>query len=48
MRSLPDQAVPWPADWADPQPLPEWARRLLIWEIIAVFSVSLGASAPPS
>ena len=44
MRSSPDQLVSWPADWAHPQPLPESARRLLIWEIIAVFSVSLGAS----
>ena len=42
--SSPDQAVSWPADWADPQPLPERARRLLIWEIITVFAVSLGAS----
>lgn len=30
--------------WADPQPLPETARRLLFWEILALFWVSLGAS----
>jgi len=42
--SSPDQTVSWTADWADPQPLPEAAQRLLIWEIIAVFAVSLGAT----
>jgi hypothetical protein len=44
VRSLPEQAVSWAVDWTDPQPLPEPARRLLIWEIIAVFAVSLGAT----
>lgn len=37
-------ATPVPA-WLDPQPLSRPARRLLIFEIIALFSVSLGASA---
>ncbi|HEX6449671.1 MAG TPA: CPBP family intramembrane glutamic endopeptidase [Trebonia sp.] len=31
--------------WTDPQPMSGPARRLLWWEIIALFSVSLGASA---
>lgn len=30
--------------WAEPKPLPEPARRLMIYEIIVVFAVSLGAS----
>ena len=38
MTSTPSQA------WTDPQPLSRSARRLLWWEIIALFSVSLGAS----
>jgi hypothetical protein len=36
-------STPSPA-WTDPQPLSRSARRLLWWEIIALFSVSLGAS----
>ena len=44
MRSSPDPGFSWAADWADPQPLSESARRLLIWEMIAVFFVSLGAT----
>jgi membrane protease YdiL (CAAX protease family) len=44
MRSVGDEPVsPVPA-WASPQPLPEPARQLLIFEIIVVFAVSLGAS----
>ena len=31
--------------WVAPEPLPEPARRLLIYELIVVFAVSLGASA---
>ena len=31
--------------WTEPQPLSAPARRLLIWEITALFAVSLGASA---
>lgn len=31
--------------WVDPEPLTPYARRLLIWEIVVVFAVSLGASA---
>jgi len=34
--------------WVSPQPLPERERQLLIWEIIVVFAVSLGASAARS
>src|SRR5215469_4644317 len=34
-----------PPAWTAPQPMPEPARRLLWFEIIALFSVSLGASA---
>jgi len=30
--------------WVSPQPLPERERQLLIWEIVVVFAVSLGAS----
>jgi membrane protease YdiL (CAAX protease family) len=32
------------AAWVSPQPLPKRERRLLVWEIIVVFAVSLGAS----
>ena len=45
MRSVGDKSVSAVAAWASPQPLPPAARRLLIWEIIVVFAVSLGASA---
>jgi membrane protease YdiL (CAAX protease family) len=45
MRSIRDRHASEVPAWAVPQALPEPARRLLIWEIIALFSVSLGASA---
>jgi membrane protease YdiL (CAAX protease family) len=45
MRSVDDESPPGAAAWATPRPLPERARRLLIWEIIVVFAVSLGANA---
>ena len=45
MRSVHDDFSFGAGTWTSPQPLPERARRLLIWEIIAVFAVSLGASA---
>jgi membrane protease YdiL (CAAX protease family) len=45
MRSVNDDSRSGVAAWASPQPLSERARRLLIFEIIAVFAVSLGASA---
>lgn len=44
MRSVSHEPGTRPA-WATPQPLPEPARRLLIYELIVVFAVSLGASA---
>jgi membrane protease YdiL (CAAX protease family) len=45
MRSIHDEPVsPLPA-WAEPAPLPSRSRRLLRLEIVAVFAVSLGASA---
>jgi membrane protease YdiL (CAAX protease family) len=34
--------------WTAPQPLSDRDRRLLVWEIIALFAVSLGASAARS
>src|SRR5215468_10979690 len=40
----PDDAPAPAAAWADPPPMAEPARRLLWFEIIALFSVSLGAS----
>ena len=45
MRSIRDEHASQVPAWAVPQALPERARQLLIWEIIALFSVSLGASA---
>ena len=42
MRSAPDDAISWADRWAAPSGLSDSARRLLIWEIIAVFAVSLG------
>src|SRR5215468_285264 len=40
----PDDAPAPAAAWADPPPMAEPARQLMIWEIIVVFAVSLGAS----
>ena len=45
MHPAPDRSIPAVPAWVNPQPLPERERRLLIWEIIVVFAVSLGASA---
>jgi membrane protease YdiL (CAAX protease family) len=45
MRPVHDDSLSGAAAWTSPQPLSERARRLLIWEIIVVFAVSLGASA---
>ena len=45
MRSVDDESVSAAPAWVSPQPLPARERRLLIWEIIVVFAVSLGASA---
>jgi len=44
MRSVPDESVSAVPAWVSPQPLPERERQLLIWEIVVVFAVSLGAS----
>jgi membrane protease YdiL (CAAX protease family) len=45
MRPAPDRPISAVPAWVNPQPLPERERRLLIWEIIVVFAVSLDASA---
>lgn len=45
MPSVHDESVSAAPAWVSPQPLPERERRLLIWEIIVVFAVSLGLSA---
>jgi len=45
MRPARDESVSAAPAWVSPQPLPERERRLLIWEIIVVFAVSLGLSA---
>ncbi len=45
VRFVSDEPVSGAAVWAVPPALPQPARRLLWWEIIAVFAVSLGASA---
>ena len=45
MRSARNESVPAAPAWVSPQPLPEREHRLLIWEIIVVFAVSLGTSA---
>ena len=45
MPSVNEKLVSVAPAWVYPQPLPERERRLLIWEIIVVFAVSLGASA---
>jgi len=45
MRSVDDESVSAAPAWVSPQPLPARERRLLIWEIIVVFAVSLGLSA---
>ncbi len=45
MRSVRDESVSAAPIWVSPQPLPQRERRLLIWEIIVVFAVSLGTSA---
>ena len=45
MHPAPDRSIPAVPAWVNPQPLPERERRLLIWEIIVVFAMSLGASA---
>jgi membrane protease YdiL (CAAX protease family) len=45
LRSMPDDAVPGAAWWAPASQLSGRARRLMIWEIIAVLAVSLGANA---
>jgi membrane protease YdiL (CAAX protease family) len=46
MRSARDEPASRLPDWAEPQPppLPESVRRLLPWEIVVLFAVSLGAS----
>ena len=44
MRSAHDESVSAAPAWVCPQPLPERERQLLIWEIVVVFAVSLGAS----
>ena len=45
MRPARDESVSAAPAWVSSQPLPERERRLLIWEIIVVFAVSLGLSA---
>jgi membrane protease YdiL (CAAX protease family) len=45
MRSVDDESVSAVPAWVSSKPLPERERRLLIWEIIVVFAVSLGLSA---
>ena len=45
MRPARDESVSAAPAWVCPQPLTEQERRLLIWEIIVVFAVSLGLSA---
>jgi hypothetical protein len=44
IRSVNVESVSAAPAWVSPQPLPERERQLLIFEIIAVFAVSLGAS----
>jgi len=44
MRFVGDESAFAVAPWVSPQPLSARARQLLIWEIIVVFAVSLGAS----
>jgi membrane protease YdiL (CAAX protease family) len=45
MRSAHDESVAAAPAWVCPQPLSPRERRLLIWEIIVVFAVSLGVNA---
>ena len=45
MRSVDDQSVSAAPVWVSPPPLSRRERRLLIWEIIVVFAVSLGVNA---
>ena len=45
MYSAGGEQDPAVAEWRTPPPLPPRARRMLWWEIVALFSVSLGASA---
>jgi hypothetical protein len=44
MYSAGGEQAPEVAAWRTPPPLPPHARRMLWWEIVALFSMSLGAS----